>query len=236
LEMAEEFEHTDGTSGKLDRDAVQKGEWTMTQLWANKDPRFYATIWTNGTVFKNSTIGFYVGGSQLPTSTPDYKTGFGVMKYLDDDANDMEWLCRSSTDYQVFRYGEVLLNLAEAAFELGKTSEALDAINQIRSRAGIASLTSISREAIRHERKVELAFEGHRYWDVRRWRIATTALSQEFSGIRYDLGSSPSKFKITILTKVHGNTQPKFVEREYYFPITLSRITSNPNLIENPNY
>ncbi len=59
-----------------------------------------------------------------------------------------------------------------SSFELGKVDEARDAINQIRDRAGIAGKTSVDRDAIRQERKVELAFEGHRYWDVRRWRIA----------------------------------------------------------------
>ena len=87
----------------------------------------------------------------------------------------------------MFRYAEILLNYAEAAFELGKPTEALDAINQIRDRAGIALLTSIDREKIRQERKVELAFEGNRYWDLRRWRTAETDLSIPFSGLRFYL-------------------------------------------------
>jgi hypothetical protein len=237
LEMAEEFEHIDGTSGKLDRDALPTKEWTMDELWKDKDPRFYATLWTNGSSFKGITIGFYPSGSQMadPLST-DYRTGFGVMKYLDENANNMEWLSRSSTDYQVFRYGEVLLNLAEAAFELGKTDEALNAINEIRDRAGITRLTSITRDAIRHERKVELAFEGHRYWDVRRWRIATTALSAHFSGLIYHLDPTTGKFIVTVNNQVHGNSTPTFVEKEYYFPITLGRTGQNPNLKENPGY
>lgn len=77
-------------------------------------------------------------------------------------------------------YGEILLNFSEAALELGKSAEALDAINQIRDRAGIARLASIDREKIRHERKVELAFENHRYWDLRRWRTAVQSLTSTY--------------------------------------------------------
>ena len=107
------------------------------------------------------------------------------MKYLDPTANNMNWFSESTTDYLIFRFGEILLNYAEAAFELGRTGDALDAVNQIRERAGIARLTSIDREKIHHERKVELAFENHRYWDLRRWRTAVTALTRTYSWLRY---------------------------------------------------
>ena len=105
------------------------------------------------------------------------------MKLLDENVGIGGTWSNSGTDYIVFRYAEVLLNFAEAAFELGKEGEAIIPVNQIRSRAGISSLSSITRDQIRHERKVELAFEGHRYWDLRRWRTATTELTRSFSEI-----------------------------------------------------
>lgn len=236
LEFAEDFENIDGSSGKLDRQRVQQGEWSINELWGKKEPRFWATLWTQDQPWKGITVDFCPGGIQNPNGN-DFKTGFGVLKYLDENANNMEWLCRSSTDYMVFRYGEVLLNLAEAAFELGKTDEALDAINDIRERAGLGDLASVTREDIRHERKIELAFEGHRYWDLRRWRIATSVINgTNYSGIRYDYGSQPGKYKITILENVHGTTNTRFEESNYYFPITLGRTGANPNLEENPGY
>ena len=61
---------------------------------------------------------------------------------------------------------------------LNKSSEALDAVNKIRERAGIALLSNINMEKIRHERRVELAFEGHRFWDMKRWRIAHLDVTQ----------------------------------------------------------
>jgi starch-binding outer membrane protein, SusD/RagB family len=86
----------------------------------------------------------------------------------------------SDQDWPEFRYAEILLNFAEAAQELNKPAEALVVINQIRNRAGIAELNSIDLERIRHERRIELALEGHRYWDLRRWRIAESALNGRY--------------------------------------------------------
>ena len=255
LEMAEEFEHLDGTSGTLDRTAIQQGLWSMAELWANKDPRFFATIYTMGTPWQGTivdphnglilptgeiiTSGSYGGVPALGTQKVDgkFNTSFGVMKYLDEKADNMQSIFQSNTDYIVFRYGEVLLNFAEAAFELGKTGEALDAVNQIRSRAGIALLTSISRDKIRHERKVELAFEGHRYWDLRRWRTAESVLSLNHSGLRYILDYATRKYQLQIVGNVDGGTtSPKFYSYNYYFPITLGRTGNNKNLVENPGY
>lgn len=236
LEMAEEFDRIDGSSGKLDRSVLSSKEWTIEELWGNRDPRFYATIYTQDTEWKGHKLGFYPGGSENLLGN-DFRTGLGVMKYLDENENNMEGLSMSSTDYMVFRLGEMYLNLAEAAFELGnKEGEALNAINELRERAGVKLLSDITRDVIRHERKIELAFEGHRYWDLRRWRIATTELSKSFSGIRYDLGSQEGKFKITVIEDIHGDVQPKFEEHYYYLPVTLKRTTANPNLKENPGY
>lgn len=255
LEMAEEFEHIDGTPGKLDRTAIQQGLWTMEQLWANKDPRFFATLYTMGTAWKGTVVdphnglllpdgtiqtsGSYNGVPALGTQKVDnlFHTSFGVMKMLDENAENMQSFSKSSTDYTIFRFGEVLLNLAEAAFELGKTDEALDAVNKIRTRAGIATLGNIDREKIRHERKIELAFEGHRYWDLRRWRIAEAVLSVNRSGLRYILDYTTRKYKLEVIENIDGiNAPPKFYSYNYYFPITLNRTGNNKSLVENPGY
>lgn len=250
LEMAEEFEHIDGTPGTLDRLAIQQGLWSTDELWKNKDPRFFATLYTMNTSWKGSKLDFHYGiitsegniettGSYngiLARGEQAGRTGFGVLKYLDETKNNSADRYSSKTDWIVFRYAEVLLNYAEAAYELGKSTEALSVVNQIRERAGIALLNNIDREKIRHERKVELAFEGQRYWDVRRWRIATSVLSRDFSGLRYITDYKSGKYKLEILNKIDGAVSPAFYERNYYFPITLTRTGNNPNLIENPGY
>lgn len=268
LELVEAFEYIDGRPGKLDRDYVQSRLWTMDELWANKDPRFYASIWTNGTPWRDAvgsnfgkdTVNFHRGlikpdGKMLTSFSESYSgmpavgdqsffhastgiinTGFGIMKYLDPTANNMIWLMESRTDYSIFRFAETLLNFAEAAFELGRTTEALTAVNRIRSRAGVPALTSITMEKIRQERRVELAFENHRYWDLRRWRRAESDLTRSFSGVQYVLDYNTRKYKVMIFDGIDGDDQPTFPARCYYFPITKARISQNKNLIENPGY
>jgi hypothetical protein len=269
LEMAEEFEHIDGTPGTLDRNAIQQGLWSMEDLWKDKDPRFFATLFTMETPWKQATIeggswkdgiiDFHNGlitpdGTILKNSGDAYGgipakgnqehygdfsavTGFGVLKYCDENLPPNMHFSNSGVDYQVFRYAEVLLNFAEAAFALNKTGEALSAVNQIRTRAGIAPLGSVTRDNIRHERQVELAFEGHRYWDVRRWRIATTELSRPNSGLKYILDYTTKEYKLEVLDNMDGkNLVPKFHDYNYYLPITLKRTGANSNLVENPGY
>ena len=256
LELAESFEHVDGTPGTLDRTAIQLGLWTTEDLWANKDPRFFGTFYTQNTMWKGNKLDFHRGirladgtiqtdGSVngiLANGDQDYEgTGIGIIKYLDESHDNMAgansgWPT-SSQDWQIFRYAETLLNYAEAAFELGKTTDALGAINQIRDRAGIAPLGAVTRDNIRHERRVELAFEGHRYWDLRRWRTAVADLSKPLSGIRYILDSQTGKYQLKVVDNVDGTSNvPQFRQENYYFPITIQRTSNNTKLVENPGY
>jgi hypothetical protein len=257
LELAESFEHTDGTPGTLDRATIQSKLLTTDELWANKDPRFYATFYTQNTSWKGNKLDFHAG-IRLPDGTiktdgayngiaatgdQDYQgTGIGVLKYLDENHDNMAgansgW-STSAQDWLIFRYAEILLNNAEAAFELGNTAEALSSINQIRSRAGIAPLAgSLTREQIHHERKVELAFEGQRYWDVRRWRTAVHDLSIRWSGIRYILDGATGKYQIQFINNVDGTSNiPQFRQENYYLPLTVAKTSNNKNLVENPGY
>jgi hypothetical protein len=134
------------------------------------------------------------------------------------------------------------LNQAEACIELGKQAEALQLVNAIRQRAGVALLTSIDREKVRHERKIELAFESHRWFDLRRWRTATTEITKSFKGLAYALDYSSykagtPKYIITVNVRVDGDNQKYFPEKMYYLPITKGRISNNQNLApENPGY
>ena len=155
LEMVEEFENKDGSSGKIDRQKIQDGYlWSLDELFGQKDPRFHGSIQTQGSKWIGETIERYRGiihedgtiseadykglkgfGKSAYTFGP-YGTPFGVLKHMDESMGMADFVSRetgvSKTDWIVFRYGEILLNLAEAAFELGKSDEALDAINQIK--------------------------------------------------------------------------------------------------------
>jgi hypothetical protein len=248
LELAEEFEVTNGTPGEpapLDRTAIQQGLWTYDQLWANRDPRFFATLYTHGSTFQAKTLQMNqdtrdAGGNIVQTAGVNYSggmnTGFGVLKYCDDalikpNAND------TKTDAIVFRLGGVLLDNAEAAFELSKTGDALDDINKVRDRAGVPLLGSVTRDNIRHERKVELAFEnGERYYSLKSWRLSEPLLSKQYSGLQFTADVVSGKFSITVLPNIDGANPPLFRKKDYYIPLGIVITTNNTNLVENPNY
>ena len=125
--------------------------------------------------------GTYNGIQMTGADGPHFKSfycshsGFLLRKYV-DPTNGSEASGKSNIPYIVFRYGEALLNAAEAAFQLGRTGEALDYLNAVRERAGGAafriSAGELTMDRIRNERTVELAFEDHRFNDLKRWRIA----------------------------------------------------------------
>ncbi|MGB0367033.1 MAG: RagB/SusD family nutrient uptake outer membrane protein [Flavobacteriaceae bacterium] len=264
LEMVESFDNIDGSPGIIDRAKIASGYlWTVDELWGNKDPRFKATIYTHGTSWLNGAdVLDYHKGIITPTgeiTSGAYKgilaqsrmeqavTPFGMLKYLDEQERAMvQERNHTDTDYIVFRYGEILLNYAEAAVELGNDGDALWAVNEIRTRAGMPNHGSITRDLVRKERKIELAFEGNRYWDLRRWRTATTDLTKSFNGLRIILDGDSftegsydvltARFKLEIIPNIDGLPAPFFDARHYYLPIGLGRTGQNSNLIENPGY
>jgi hypothetical protein len=266
LEMANEFENIDGTSGALDEvKFTEPGtSWTINEIWGKKDPRFLGSVYTQETPWQGSVVDMHIG-VRLPDGSlfegtdvfyngiiatgPDAKdsrgmTGFCVRKYVNEQRIRPDNY-QSNQDWPVFRLAEIKLNKAEACIELNKTSEALMEINDIRNRAGIAPLTAINRDLVRHERKVELAFEGFRWFDLRRWRIAEQELDvrvKPFHGLRYILDynsmqtGEARKFEVSLVPGGYGDYKV-FPEKLYYLPIGLGRITNNPNLApENPGY
>lgn len=184
----------------------------------------------NGTIRIVGLSGF--GGSEKT------QTGFYTRKYLDEDlprsratfaGSDQQWID--------LRYGEVLLNYAEAAAELQRLEDARWAINEIRERAGIRLLegAELDIERVRHERLVELAFENHRWWDYRRWRVSDRLLNNSrFSALKpyYDLDAGAYRFEVGVA----GRFPKTFPVRVYKERIDPGEITRNPKLIQNPNY
>lgn len=152
--------------------------------YTGRDPRFYQSIIYDGCRWAGATINTYVGSGVdgLNYSTAATKTGYYTAKLLDETAT-LITSYKPGSHYWVFmRYAEALLNYAEAQNEaLGTPDQSVyDAVNKIRDRANVkmpALQTGLSKEEmrqrIRHERRIELAFETHRFWDLRRWRIGT---------------------------------------------------------------
>ncbi len=220
-------------------------------IFHNRDPRFKASIFypeapwqgnivlfhTSTTVGGESFNSGTIGDEAWPAKAPNRnttKTGFHLKKRIDE--NDVHPLGgEDDSDYYVFRLGEIYLNLAEAALYLGKTGEALDALNAVRVRANMPPKTEITEDNLRNERAVELAFEDHRYWDIRRWRIAVQVLDNvRMQGLRYDYNYDTQKYQIKL--KNGDGVVRVFQERNYYFPLTVDRVVDNPNFVENPGY
>jgi starch-binding outer membrane protein, SusD/RagB family len=271
LEMVESFDNIDGTPGTLDRTKTnQNYKWTVNELWGNKDPRFRASVYTHGTAWTYTSGAFvldyhsgiiYTNSSNVLTfiNTGSYKgvlavtqstgrpTNFGVLKYLDESLAVNHERGYSKTDYMVFRLGEMYLNQAEAAIELNQPSVALTAVNKIRERAGMPLYSSITRALVRKERKCELAFEGTRYFDLRRWRTAVTDLSFNGKSLAFYLDGDSfaqgsynvltAKYYVKLVNNADGSSAPYFQDKHYYLPIGQSRTSANPNLLpENPGY
>jgi len=140
----------------------------------------------------------------------------------------------SRTSWMDMRYGEVLLDYAEASFELGHAaSESQVVIDQIRARAGLPSIP-VSRAVIRHERLVELAYENKSWWDYVRWR----ALSSDFSNRQeynmdcyWDVDTNDY-----VYLRVNDNGQRNFPYKMYYNDMPGSDLGTNALLIHNPGY
>jgi hypothetical protein len=257
LDIVEKFEFIDGTSGEIPREEYAAKEWTMDELFHNRDPRFKAAIlynesdfWGKKAYFHEKSIvdGAEVKSGTLPDGTPakasarayeprpkPLRQGFLLRKFLDESSGNQLESMQSSEDYHIFRLGEIYLNLAEAAFYLGKTDEALEALNTIRARAGMPAKADITEEAIRNERAVELVFEEHRFWDMRRWRIAEQVLNDTMlKGLSFIYNHDTKKYKISVKNAIRS---PRvFLSHHYYYPLTLGKLSDNPNLVENPGY
>lgn len=246
LESFEKFEYRDGSSGKLDRALLDGNtKFDLNALVFQRDPRFLATVfypemsWQGGTVyFHTNTIGTIPTGSDWPAQARQRDragTGFLVRKRV-DEAKLVPVTGEDETDWIVFRTGEMYLNAAEAAFETGNVEGALLLINEIRNRAGMPDKTSLTVDEVRNERFVELFNEEHRYWDLRRWRIAEAELNGKgFSGVDWFYYIDENKYTLKLKSADFGQIRT-FAEQNYYLPIGLGRRANNPNLVENPGY
>lgn len=191
------------------------------------------------------------------------QTGFYLRKYLDPAVGSGQRGVQSEVWFVRYRFGEVLLNAAEAAFELGQKDLSAQYMNSLRARAGLTkALTAndINFDRIAHERRVELAFEGHTLYDMKRWRIAhliqdgnsisptelnaeldkaTKRNTQPYSLWPYRIYAPNTAnhdkwiFKVVKLTRVTG--ADRFLMGNYYSRIGDDIISNNPKIVRNPN-
>ena len=213
--------------------------------YANRDPRMLMSIVTNGSTYKGRPIETFRNGLDGPGKPRATRTGYYQKKYVDEGLDILQG--RTSVHAWIyFRYAEVLLNYAEAMNELygpDGTSEqtplsAREALNQVRARPGVnmPAVAVQGKEAFRariyNERRVEMAFEEHRYWDVRRWGIAEEVLNEPILGVSIAL-SSEGEFEY----EEQEVEQRYFAQHMNLYPIQANEINrSGGTLTQNPGW
>ena len=228
---------------------VEAYEWVGDPVagdpYANRDPRLAASVVTNGSTWNGHVIDQSPGGRHDMSAPNASKTGYYLKKFLTDNL-DLTQGAKVQHNWVSYRYAEVLLNYAEAMNEAYGPDQApgdyaltaLDALQLVRDRASLqlpivtAATRDEFREAVKHERRIELAFEDHRYWDLLRWKDAMEVLNKPVRGVKVTK-TGEGKWSYT-QTEVATRT---FLERNYYMPFTRSEVeNSNHTLEQNPGY
>jgi hypothetical protein len=240
---------TDGASG-----------YNAANPYTNRDPRFgFSVLFNTASVqplvaansFKTKPVETFVGGKDgLNLNVNATKTGYYMRKFLSESAS---WAGTQTTIRRpciFYRYAEVLLNYAEALNEAQGTAasaQVLAAVNLIRARSGVAmpalqttnaagngyvAPTQVEiRKRIRNERRVELAFEEHRFFDVRRWKEGEITFNKPVSGMRI-VQLTPTTFTYTPFTVENRS----FTAKNYLYPIAQNELNKAPALGQNPGY
>ena len=230
-ELVESYEKKDGS--KMDW-TPWHGTTTTPPPYGELEPRFAATVLYPGCTWKDITLDMSVQGpnvtffqyGQIPVAQGNTCTGYLVRKLLNEDMTDVVNV-RSAQPWVELRFAEVLLNFTEAAYRLNKITEAQDALARVRARVGLPRKMSTGGQFFRdyrNERKLELAFEGHLYWDMVRWQLCASEYNNyRRHGVKVDNGS---------YTYVEvDNTDLRYSDKCYVLPAPQSEVNNN-NLFE----
>lgn len=208
----------------------------------NRDPRMAHTIFKKGDPYNQDAT------FTIPSLTY-HVTGFVSRKYL--DPKELGTNNRTFIDRVLIRYAEVLLIYAEATYELnGSISDAdlNQSINLLRERVGMPKLTNEfvdkngldMREEIRRERRIELAVEGFRYWDIIRWKTAEQVLPVAVLGSYYfedGFGTGePNLTDDNYILVQKGSTRTFDPQKDYLWPFPVEELALNTNLVQNPGW
>ena len=223
LNLVEAFEYIDNRDGK----------WTtLVSTQDSKDENGLTITSVNGPIANNNQ---YVN-----------KTGFFYRKFLDETSLASTRGRNSELWWPYFRIAEAYMIACEASFELGNNADAVKYINVIRDRAGIQPLESVTLDDIVRENRVEFAFEDHRYWDMKRWRLADKVWNgvtndpnaQQWALYPYRVNApgDPADGK-WVFIKQQVNTEPYpryFQMKNYYNFVDLNWVNNNPKFVKNP--
>lgn len=218
-------------------------DYNPNSPYANRDPRLTRTILYNGARWLGNNLETFEGGRNKPGGTAmQTRTGYYLRKFMGhfEEASQYSDVQR---DYILFRYTEVILNYVEAKNEAeGPSQELIDYLKSLRERAGILPgedsnygiPTSPSqdqlRDFVRNERRLELAFEEHRYWDIRRWKIAEDVMNEPLHGMQIvQTGGLLTHSRVPVF-------EPRFDPNMYLYPIPDSEVLKNGQLQQNPGW
>ena len=235
-ELVDAFEMT---NGKLITDPTSG--YSEANPYANRDPRFALLIHYNTRTYKGRQIETFVGGRDgLNLNVNATKTGYYMRKFFNDGVTwNQQTVTNSRRPWVIFRYAEILLNYAEAINETqGAVTAVYTYVNMVRQRTGVglpALPAGLSKDAMRlriqNERRVELCFEGHRFFDVRRWKLGTQLLNKPVTGMRIvkEANGTYTYSRFQVENRV-------FTEKNYLFPFSQSDMNRQPALVQNPGY
>ena len=189
----------------------------------NRDERLLATVLMNGVLFKGKRIATYPGGADAMPNPNATKTGYYLRKFLNENVNIQTGGGSDGHVVPLFRLAEIYLNYAEALNEYDPTNPDIAVyLNKIRERVSLPDVPSgLTQEQMRtlihHERRVELAFEEHRFWDVRRWKVASSTLGATVKGVKITQDDA-GNFTYSPVQVEQRVFQPKM----YWYPIPQS--------------
>lgn len=218
--------------------------YNVNAPYYNRDPRMSAIVFYDSLTWLGRRVETFEGGLDKPNSsavTVQTKTGYYLRKFLGNFPTGNTY-SNQSHNFPIFRYAEILLNYAEALNEVGRVEDAVTQIKPIRSRAGIQAGADTRygisvgitqddmRTLIRNERRVELSFEEHRFWDIRRWKTAATDLAGPLYGMKIiKTGTARTYEKTQIGTMLFNN-------KLYHMPLPYDETIKNRALIQNEGW
>lgn len=240
LDLVDSYERIDGTPF----------DWSnpvhSANPFADRDPRFAKSILFNGANWMNNTTIETFDGGKDDIGNKATRTGFYLRKFLSINARWNAPIGTANHSFPLFRYGEVLLNYAEAMNEAYGPDNpstygitARQAIALIRIRAGLTANQTVPaandqvtmRAAIHHERRIELAFEEHRHLDLRRWKTGEQVLNQPVHGLKIvNNGDGTFSYSPKVVE------QREFQSKMYLYPFPQTEISRNPSLVQNTGW
>ena len=223
-------------------------DWNDPTMKANqykdRDPRFYLTIVHNGMLWPaKKAVDISEGGANGLSLTNATTTGYYLRKYVDNSISFEAGSTTAATHHNwiLFRYAEVLLNYAEAMIHVNGncdykdatyTMSAREALNAVRKRAGIPEVAACSQDEflmrVKHERRVEMAFEGQRFWDLRRWKNLDE--TKNIYAVRITHHDGVLSYEKTLLS------ERSVSNKLYFYPIANVELFKNKKLVQNSGW